>query len=73
MRISLSVSLPNKLVHELARLAKSENMSRSEIIKLALRDFLIDKQIQCLREKLVPHAHEKGIFTDEDVFRSFGS
>ena len=40
MRQLLSVSLPEALAHTLARVTREAHLTRSEIVKLALRDFL---------------------------------
>ena len=73
MRKSLSVSLSKKLDRELTRLMKAEGWTRSEVIQLALREFLIQRRLASVRDKLVPLAQKRGIYTDEDVFRAFGS
>ena len=73
MRQLLSVSLPERLAHTLNRVTKEVHLTRSEIVKLALRDFLRRYELEDLRESLVPKARAKGIFTDEDVFRTIRS
>ena len=70
MRKSLSISLPHELEEEIAKLGKAKSLTRSEIVKLALRQFLIQQRLSSLREKLIPHAQKRGLFTDEDVFRT---
>ncbi len=44
-------------------------MSKSEMINEALRQYLIDRELQAIRAQLIPHAQAKGIYTDEDVER----
>ena len=44
-----------------------EGVSKSELINEALRQYLIEKELHEIREKLVPYARAKGVFTDEDV------
>ncbi len=73
MRALLSVSLPGELAHELNRVTKRAHLTRSEVVKLALRDFLRRFELEGLRDRLVPKARDRGIFTDEDVFRMIRS
>ena len=44
-------------------------VSKSEIINEALRQYLIDRELQAIRAQLIPHAQAKGVYTDEDVER----
>ncbi len=69
MRQALSVSLPEGLAAALNRVTKEIHLTRSEVVKLALQDFLWNQELEALRRRLVPKARRKGIFTDEDVFR----
>lgn len=69
MRQALSVSLPEGLAAALSRVTKETHLTRSEVVKLALQNFLWDQELETLRRQLVPKARRKGIFTDEDVFR----
>lgn len=69
MRQALSVSLPEGLTRALNRVTKETHLTRSEVVKLALQDFLWNQELEALRRRLVPLARRKGIFTDEDVFR----
>ena len=73
MRQLLSVSLPEALAHTLARVTREAHLTRSEIVKLALRDFLRRYELEGLRARLVPKARAKGLFTDDDVFRTIRS
>jgi len=73
MRKSLSISLSQKLARELTKLMKDEGWTRSEVVQLALREFLIQRRLDSLRNKLTPLAQKRGLFTDEDVFRTFDS
>ena len=73
MRQALSVSLPEGLAVALNRVTKEIHLTRSEVVKLALQDFLRNQELEALRRRLVPKARRKGIFTDEDVFRALPS
>lgn len=73
MRQPLSISLPPELAQSLKRATREAHLSRSEVVKLALRDFLRRYELGELRARLVPKARAKGLFTDEDVFRAIRS
>lgn len=73
MRQLLSVSLPGGLASVLKRVTKEVHLTRSEVVKLALQDFFRNYELESLRRRLVPRARARGIFTDEDVFRTFRS
>lgn len=69
MRESISVSLPGDLKEEVDRVTRQEGVSRSVLVREALRDYLFVRRFRALREELMSHAAAQGIFTDEDVFR----
>lgn len=46
-------------------------MSKSQLINEALEQYLVDKELQEIRRGLLPFAQAKGIYTDEDVKRTF--
>ncbi len=73
MRQALSVSLPGELAAALNRLIREIHLTRSEVVKLALRDFMRRHELEDLRKALVPRARARGIYTDEDVFRNLRS
>jgi hypothetical protein len=68
-----SVQLRPKIAKMVAVLMTREGLTKTEIINEALRRFLLEREFQGLREKLIPYAQAKGIYTDEDVERFFGS
>ena len=63
-----SVQIRPQIAQLITRYVK-KGMSKSEIINEALRQYLMDKELQELRNQLVPYAQAKGIYTDEDVER----
>lgn len=73
MRQALSVSLPAELAAALNRVTREIHLTRSEVVKLALRDFMRRYEMEDIRGALVPRARSRGIFTDEDVFRKIRS
>lgn len=68
MRDTISVSLPTEVRQELDEAAEADGRSRSEVVREALRDYLLQRRFRRLRSRMVVRAREKGIFTDEDVF-----
>ena len=69
MRTVVSVSLPEDLASELDRVAKEVGMSKSSIIKNALKAYLWEIRFMKLREIFRPEAEAQGLLTDEDVFK----
>ena len=68
MRSTITVSLPDKVKKELDRFADVEGLSRSDIVRESVCDYLFVRQFRNLRKNLVPKAVERGIYTDQDVF-----
>jgi metal-responsive CopG/Arc/MetJ family transcriptional regulator len=69
VRESVTISLPEDLKTELDRLTATDGVSRSDVMREALREYLFARQLQELRRKMIPYAEAQGVFTDEDVFR----
>lgn len=65
-----SVQIRPQVARLLAKFVK-RGVSKSELINEALRQYLIEKEFQEIRSRMVPYAQRKGIFTDEDVERMF--
>ncbi len=68
MRHTITVSLPQKLKTQLDRLSKAEGMSRSDIVRRSVRDYLFIRQFRTRRKLMLPKAAHKGVHTDQDVF-----
>lgn len=68
MRESISISLPEDLKTELDQMTEAEGMSRSDLVREALRDYLFIRRFRALRQEILPYAEAQGLFTDEDVF-----
>jgi metal-responsive CopG/Arc/MetJ family transcriptional regulator len=69
MRESISISLPEDLKDELDRVTRADGVSRSDVVREAVREYLFVRQFRVLRQRLVPYAEAQGIYTDEDLFR----
>ncbi len=72
MRSSVSISLPERLNREIEKVLKETSLTRSELVRAALDEYLFKFRFRKIREKLVMKARSKGIFTDEDVFEKLG-
>lgn len=69
MRESISISLPEELKAELDAVIRREGVTRSDVVREALKVYLFERRFRALRRELMPYAEAEGIFTDEDVFR----
>ena len=63
-----SVQIRPQVAKMLERFVK-RGLSKSELINEALRQFLIEKEFQDIREKMIPYGQAKGFYSDEDVDR----
>jgi Arc/MetJ-type ribon-helix-helix transcriptional regulator len=70
MRDTLTISLPDQMRRKVQKAAKEDGLSQSEFVRNALKSALFRRALQSARAELVPQARRKGIFTDEDVFRT---
>lgn len=68
MRRSVTISLPDELGERLDAFSRNNDLTRSEVIKEALRRYFAQVEFQRLRSRMVPGAEEQGVFTDQDVF-----
>jgi len=68
MRSTITISLPEKVRKEIDQVADMNGLSRSDIVRESVCDYLFVRQFRCLRKNLVAKATERGIYTDQDVF-----
>lgn len=68
MRQTVSISLPDDLKGQLDEAAQEEGLSRSDIVRQALSDYLFIRRFRRLRARMMSRAQAQGVFTDEDVF-----
>ena len=64
----MTISLPQTVRRELDKVAKEEGISRSDVLRQSLEDFLFVRRFRQLRQRMMAAAQAQGIFTDEDVF-----
>jgi metal-responsive CopG/Arc/MetJ family transcriptional regulator len=68
MRNTITISVPEEIREELDKVSKAEGVSRSDIVRESIRDYLFLRQFRSLRKGMVSKASQKGVFTDADVF-----
>jgi metal-responsive CopG/Arc/MetJ family transcriptional regulator len=68
MRSTITISLPEEVRAELDRVSKNEGVSRSDIVRESVRDYLFLKRFRSLRKRMTSRAAQRGIYTDQDVF-----
>lgn len=68
MRSTLTISLPASVRTQLDRVSKREGVSRSDIVRESVRDYLFIRQFRSLRKTMVAKAAQQGVHTDQDVF-----
>jgi metal-responsive CopG/Arc/MetJ family transcriptional regulator len=68
MRETVTISLPRAVRRELDRIAKEEGISRSDVLRQSLDDFIFVRRFRQLRQRMMAAAQAHGIYTDEDVF-----
>ena len=70
MRETISISLSEEIKAELDDAVKAEGLSRSDLVRQALKEYLFLRGFRALRAEMISHAQARGIFTDEDVFKN---
>lgn len=68
VRETITISVPDDLKAELDRIVRQEGLSRSEVVRESLRDYLFVRSFRRLRSRLMAKALAQGVVTDEDVF-----
>ncbi len=68
MRMVLSVSLPEKMAHELDAYAEATGRNKSDIVKESLSLYLWETKFRETKKGLGKKAKKAGIITEEDVF-----
>ena len=68
MRETITISLPQDHKRELDAVTEREGLTRRDLVRESLRQFLAIRRFQLLRLKLTAKAKAQGIYTDQDVF-----
>ena len=69
MRNTITISLPSDVRKRLDKTARSDGVSRSDVVRESLRNYLFAHEFRAVRQKLLRQATAKRIFTDQDVFK----
>jgi metal-responsive CopG/Arc/MetJ family transcriptional regulator len=69
MQQSISISLPADLEDELDQVTAAEGISRSDLVRDALRAYFLARRFRALRAAMAPYAEAQGVFTEDEVFR----
>ena len=68
MRSTITISVPEQMRSELDELSQKDGVSRSDIVRESLRDYLFVRRFRSVRKSMLRKASENGIYTDQDVF-----
>lgn len=69
MRKTITISLPKDVKQDLDKATAEEGLSRSDLIRESLRDYLFMRRFRQLRARMMAKAEARGVHTDEDVFK----
>ncbi len=68
MRSTITISVPEQMRSELDKLSQADGVSRSDLVRESLRDYLFVRRFRSLRKSMLSKASRNGIHTDQDVF-----
>ncbi|MFN4814198.1 MAG: hypothetical protein ACK5JB_13300 [Pseudanabaena sp.] len=68
MQEAITLNLPADVRDSLEARSQIEAISPLELIERAVREYLLVRRLQTLREKMLKQADLQGGFTDEDIF-----
>ena len=69
MRETITISLPEDLKKALDEVVREEGVTRSDLVRASLKDYLTIRRYHLLRLRLVARARAKGLITEDDVFK----
>ena len=68
MQEDITLHRPADVRDSLEARSQIESISSLELIERAVREYLLVRRLQTLREKMLKQADLQGGFTDEDIF-----
>lgn len=68
MRRTITISVPEQMRSEIDKMSQADGVSRSDIVRESLRDYLFVRRFRTMRNSMVAKASARGIYTDQDVF-----
>jgi metal-responsive CopG/Arc/MetJ family transcriptional regulator len=69
MKTKITFSIPVELKRDLDKQSTLDGVSRSELVREALRQNIFLRAFETMQRKMVAHARRIGVRSDEDVFR----
>jgi len=66
---TVTIRLQPDLQRQLDDVSRESGMTRSEVVRDALRRQLAVRRFDAIRSRLMPFAEARGYLTDEDVFQ----
>lgn len=66
----VEINIPSKLNEELELVTAEEGLSKSELVKKAIEDYLFIRKFRTIRKKMTPKAKNRGFKSDEDIFEA---
>lgn len=64
-----TISLPPAMEREVLQVAKEERRTKSELVREALRAYIVSQRWRSLQRTAAAHARAKGVRTEADVER----
>jgi metal-responsive CopG/Arc/MetJ family transcriptional regulator len=64
----MTISIPKSVRAEIDRVSKAEGVSRSDIVRESVRDYLFIRRFRGLRKAMTAKASKRKVHTDQDVF-----
>ena len=68
MRSTITISVPEQMRSEIDKLSRTDGVSRSDIVRESIRDYLFLRSFRSMRKSMVIKASKNGVYTDQDVF-----
>lgn len=65
----MTFTLPPQMKSKIEQISKKDHQDKSTVIRSALQKYIFRRDIDELRERMIPRAQKIGIYTDEDVFK----
>ncbi|MCC6208151.1 MAG: CopG family transcriptional regulator [Gammaproteobacteria bacterium] len=66
---TITLRVPDDVDRALQKQSEAAGISKSDLVREAVRRYLAVGEFRALRARLVPQAQAQGIHTDDDVFR----
>lgn len=61
--------MPRQIKSRLNKISKKDHQNTGIIVLDAIRRYIFRRDVDELRERMIPRAQKMGVYTDEDVFK----